>query len=1146
MKRLHLVRLGLTYYWRTNVAVVGGVAAAVTVLAGALLVGDSVRGSLRDLVIERLGRTDLVVVSSEFFRAGLADDLRADPSFPVDFHDICPIIAVPGLATDQASGRRASRVQVYGVDDRFWRFHAVSSGFRETAASSREVLLSEALARDVGAAAGSTLLLRVQRPSEIPLESLHGRKDALGRTVRLAVRAVLSAADLGEFSLQPQQGEVRAAFVPLARLQQDLDLPGQVNTLLVSVRAAASRGPESPARQPNLQSQLENLIRRHASLEDVGLRLRALDAPHVISVESAGTLIDARREEATLQAGLDLGLRPTPVLTYLVNTLRAGDRSIPYSLVTAVDLALVAPDLRSEEAALPPIVLNEWAARDLGATVGDRITLDYFVWEDPGTLDTRSSPFRLARIVPLHGAAADRDFAPVYPGITESENLRDWDPPFPIDLSRIRSTDEDYWRRYRTTPKAFIPEASGRVIWRSRYGSLTSIRFAPPRDASLDAAREQLALRLRSALDPLAAGLSVGDVRQEGLSASRGATDFGEYFTYFSFFLVVSAIMLAALFFKLGVEQRSREVGLLRAVGFTTRAVRRLFAGEAIVVSLLGSLIGLLGALAYGGLMMTGLRTWWVDAVGTTALTLHVSAMSLIAGAAGGVAAALVCLWWTLGALARVSERSLLAGQLEGEALARQPANQPIARPFQGRVQRESERRALLGALGFLLLGLLLLAGGTTGWLGRAGAFFGAGASLLTCCLFAMSFWLQRSSPAPLGGHGWWSVSRLGFRNASYRPTRSVLSIAVMASATFIVISVDAFRPHEGVGASGPRSGTGGYALLVHTVLPIAHDPNSREGRDLLGLSGLSGVTTEPFRLLPGDDASCLNLYAPKQPRILAVRHDFVAQGRFAFQSSLGESDAELSNPWLLLERNQPNAAIPVIADAKSMTYVLHKGLGDEMVVNHRGQEVRLRLVAALADSIFQSELLMSEANFLKLFPERQGYQFLLVDAPADRQAEAAAAIEDRLSDFGADAMPTAERLAAFHTVENTYISTFQTLGGLGLLLGTVGLAAVLLRNALERRRELALLAAVGYSRNRLVLIVIAESALLLACGLATGVICALVAIAPATAERGGNLPTGAGAWLLLFLVFGTGLVSSIVATRAAIHVRLLDALRAE
>ena len=156
----------------------------------------------------------------------------------------------------------------------------------------------------------------------------------------------------------------------------------------------------------------------------------------------------------------------------------------------------------------------------------------------------------------------------------------------------------------------------------------------------------------------------VRDVRAEGLDASRGATDFGEYFTYFSFFLVVSALMLAALFFKLGVEQRAREVGLLRAVGFSTPAVRRLFIAEGLVLSVAGSLIGVVGALGYGQLMMTGLRTWWVDAVGTTSLTLHVSPISLIAGALGGTLAALACIWWTLRALARVTERSLLAGQI--------------------------------------------------------------------------------------------------------------------------------------------------------------------------------------------------------------------------------------------------------------------------------------------------------------------------------------------------------------------------------------------------------------------------------------------------------------------------------------------------
>ena len=53
----------VTYHWRTNLAVVLGVAAAVSVLGGALLVGDSVRGSLRDLVLSRLGRTNDVVAS---------------------------------------------------------------------------------------------------------------------------------------------------------------------------------------------------------------------------------------------------------------------------------------------------------------------------------------------------------------------------------------------------------------------------------------------------------------------------------------------------------------------------------------------------------------------------------------------------------------------------------------------------------------------------------------------------------------------------------------------------------------------------------------------------------------------------------------------------------------------------------------------------------------------------------------------------------------------------------------------------------------------------------------------------------------------------------------------------------------------------
>ena len=71
MTFFQLVKQSLFYYWRTNIAVVLGVAVAVAVLAGALLVGDSVRASLRDLVLQRLGQTSSVVTSTGFFREQL-------------------------------------------------------------------------------------------------------------------------------------------------------------------------------------------------------------------------------------------------------------------------------------------------------------------------------------------------------------------------------------------------------------------------------------------------------------------------------------------------------------------------------------------------------------------------------------------------------------------------------------------------------------------------------------------------------------------------------------------------------------------------------------------------------------------------------------------------------------------------------------------------------------------------------------------------------------------------------------------------------------------------------------------------------------------------------------------------------------------
>jgi len=1141
MTSRRLVTAALRHYWRTNLAVIAGVATAVAVLAGALLVGDSVRGSLRDLVLQRLGRTDRVVLSTGFFREALAEDLRRDGEFAKAYGGIAPVVVMQGLVTDQATGQRASRVQVYGIDDRFWRFHEVRG---RSGPANRDAFVSRALASDIGATEGGTVRVRVERPSAIPLESLHGKKDDAGRTMTLRVAGVLDRTQLGEFSIVPQQGEVRAVFVPLRRVQQDLEQPGRVNALLIAAGSAPDNDP------------LYAALKRQLRYGDVGLTVRDLWEQQSIAIGADAGLIDRSRSGVIDRAAAKIGVQPRPVLTYLANAIRSGDREVPYSLVTAMDLRTVAPSLALPQGGDPPIVINDWTARELGVAAGAPITLDYYVWQEPGTLVTRQARFQVAGIVPIAGAAADRDLAPTYPGITGAESVADWDPPFPIDLKRVRPADEAYWKQYRTTPKAFVPIEVGQQLWGSaRYGDRTGVRLSPAAGHALADTQVRLSTALLEELDPVRLGVTIRAVRAEGLRASRGATNFGEYFVYFSFFLVASALVLAALFFRLGVEQRAREVGLLRAVGFTTPMVRRLFTMEGLLLAIAGSAIGIAGAVGYGALMIAGLRTWWSGAVGTRDLVLHVSPLSLLAGAAGAVIAATLCIWWTLRGLSRLSERSLLAGVIT-DSLPTAPAQAPRGRQSRrSGVAAKADLRFV--SITLVLIAAALIAASILKAIDPAGAFFGAGAAVLVACLCLIT-WRMRWLPPSLaratsragGSHGSQgpsrlSILRLGLRSATERPGRSVLAIAVIASAVFVLISVDAFR-RGAVDPTDRRSGTGGYPLMVDLMVSVVQDPNGPDGRESLGLAADTAIRIEPFRVRPGEDTSCLNLYEPTNPRILGVSRHFIDAGRFSFQSSAAKSDAARANPWLLLAEPQEDGTIPIAADANSMTYVLHKAIGDEVVLTHGEQPLRLKLVAALADSVFQGELLMSEANFVKLFPEQQGYRFLLFDAPADRAAGLGAEIEKGAGDLGADAVPTAQRLAEFHAVENTYLSTFQTLGGLGLLVGTVGLAAVLLRNVLERRRELALLRAVGYGRGHLFALIASENVVLLGWGLVVGAVSALVAIAPAALERGARLPITTGGWLLLLAVVAAGLISSVIATRAALRMPLVGALRSE
>jgi ABC-type antimicrobial peptide transport system permease subunit len=1004
-------------------------------------------------------------------------------------------------------------VRVYGVDDRFFAFHGVPP----VAFEGPTVRLSPDLAAELGAAADDSMLVRVARPTDIPLDSLHGRRDEVGRAMRLRSAGVLGRESMGEFSLAAEQGPVRAVFVALDRLQGDLDQPDRVNTLLIRPIGAAPLTPRE------IRSGLSGSL----AAEDLGLTI----APHaesssVIVESSAGLMADSLAQSINSIARRD-GLELTSVLSWLATRMTVNGRSVPYSLVTglhaaASDERALQPLTAGAAADRPPIVLNEWAMRDLAAAPGDDLEIEYYRWADEGQLVTERAMFRVAGVLPMRGIG-----------------LADWDPPFPISLRLVRPIDEDYWDRYRTTPKAFIPLETAQRIWRSRHGQISSLRLR--RSTATDsAALEALAAHLRTeiprSVDPLRAGLSAVDIRAQNLTASTGATDFGAYFSYFSFFLVVSAVLLAALFFRLAVEQRLQEVGVLRAFGLTLAQIRRLFLIEGTVVALIGAMAGIALAAAWAALMVYGLRTWWSGAVGTNRLELHVDGISLAIGAATGIVAGLIGMALTIRALRRLTPRALLSGG----ATAMEPLHSVLGRGLHSVL-----------AVGAFVLALGLSAASLLGWIPAVAGFFGAGTAALIGGLVVLRNRLRRPAATTLTGAGTAAIARLGIRNASWRPGRSLTSAALVAAAVFLLVSVDAFRKGS-VDTTDPASGTGGFALIGESALPIVHDPASREGQEAFGIGpdaapGLSSVSVIAARLRPGDDASCLNLYQPRRPRVLGVSPRFVELNRFSFASTIDVPDDAGSNPWRLLGPADANGVVPAIVDATSLQYVLHAAVGDEIVIDaDTGRPVRLRVVASLSDSMLQGEIIIGEEAFLQLYPDVAGYRVALIDVPeaGGRIDEVTRTLEDRLSSLGLDVQESARRLEAYHRVENTYLSTFQTLGGLGLVLGMIGLVAIIARNVLERRRELALLGAAGFTGRELRTLVVAEHLALVGAGLAIGLAAAFIAIAPVLAARGGGIPVLPLVWIVVVAV--TGLLAAMVATRQVRRLPLVASLRSE
>ncbi len=1129
------MRRSLIHYWRIHLAVLLGAAVATAVLTGALLVGDSVRGSLRDLTLERLGRIDYAWLSERFVRETLADDLSRDADFQVDFETAAPAILLNGSATHAKSHARAARINIHGIDHRFaFLFNDAGDSLqihlkKKSGQIFPSLVINASLQQELNAQIGDQVLLNFEQPSDIHRESVLGDKRSIEvvRTLRLTVTKILPDRGLGRFGLLTQQTFPQNAFVALSILQEALEEEHKTNAVFIAQRTNS----ESAANEHALRQAL----RRTLNLEDTGLTLAqtggqlALTSPQLLIAPALQAAIDASLAE--------MRAPNFHLYTYLANSLTANGNLLPYSTITAL------PSLPEEFGAFrlidgssaPPladdeIFLNSWAAEDLQASSGDTVAVSYYVVGPGEQLMTRTTPFRVKGVIQIEGLAANRDLTPEFPGIHEVDNMQAWDPPFPIDLKLIRPKDEAYWDEYRATPKAFIALATGQRLWQSRFGKLTAIRLTAAPGTDLQTTQNQLEKNLLKRIQPEQAGFAVQAVKAQGLAGSAGATDFSGLFIGFSMFLIVSATLLVGMLFRLGIEQRANELGLLRAVGFPQKSVTRRALQEAGVVAGLGCLLGLGGAIAYAELLITGLRTWWVEAIGTAFLQLHINAVSLILGYILALAIIALTIWLTLRQLRKTPAPALLHGVTTMEE----------TKP--GRFVPILAWSALGSAI--VLLIFALLQGATQSPV----LFFVCGALLLIAGLTGISSWLRQQDQRHRRILPITRLLEMGMRNTVRRPGRSMLSIALVACACFVIVAVGASRREFGDEVLLKNSGGGGFALVAESAVPLHQDLNAASGRSELGMaeedSALTHLTQAiAMRLLPGEDASCLNLYRPQKPRILGVPAALIERGGFAFQETL---DGAAANPWHLLEMETEPGVIPAIGDYNSARWILHLGLGQDFAMkNEFGEEIKLRFVALLQSSIFQSEILISEENFVKHFPGQSGYSYFLLEAPLTQAQTLAQSLERDLSDYGFDATLTSEKLAGFQVIENTYLSVFQTLGGLGLLLGTLGLGIILLRNVIERRGELATLRAFGFREATLRQMLLFENGFLIFSGLVLGSLSALLAIAPHLAASGAQVP-----WLSLALtllaVFASGIFASLVAVHFSARIPLLPALKAE
>ncbi|MFC2111452.1 ABC transporter permease, partial [Bacteroidota bacterium] len=601
----------LWFFRKQHIAVFLGTLFSTAVLTGALIIGDSVKFSLKKLVDLRLGEIEYVLSSNDrFVRSALAYDISEDLNIST-----APCLIVDGITINTESESRLNRTQVIGVDEKFWEL----SNVEMPDLVEDEAIISSNISQKLNLKIGDEILLRIRKAEIIPLNAPFVSERELYIANRFTIIAIADDESLGRFSLKSNQVAPNNVFVLREFLAKKLGLAGKANLVLLGKA------------NENISLELLNQsIKSHWKLEDAALKIRELNSSFELLSERI--FIDKPISNAIG----NLKNSQEPILSYMVNAIKKDSFQTPYSFVAAATFPIIPKDLKDDE-----IIINQWLAEDLNVGIRDSISLDYFIIGALRKLEEKSSSFVIKDIVPNHTGILDSTLMPDFPGLADAESCDDWQTGIPVDLKKIRDKDEDYWDEFKGTPKAYITIKKGKELWQNKYGDFTAVRFSKSKNNN-----DKLKTNILNELSPKDLNLEFVSVRDSGEKAANNSVDFGELFLSMSFFVILAGFLLTILLNSLNVEGRNFETGILAGLGFSKKQIIKIRIAETFIITVLGGICGALVGILYNEVLLYGLNSIWQGAVRTNTLEVFVFPTTLITGALSGIFIALISIYF--------------------------------------------------------------------------------------------------------------------------------------------------------------------------------------------------------------------------------------------------------------------------------------------------------------------------------------------------------------------------------------------------------------------------------------------------------------------------------------------------------------------